>query len=140
MKFNRTSEGIEFDLATSFLSRYVLLKYLTFDQTTRIFVMGYPGLFIEPVSMGDINFESMRDYSFSRAHFNTHIFNEAMVLHYAQKSFQIFGLAPGIVLSDGFRTVSGGGLVEKILSLLGFPTQQAYARNVIHENFKNNNS
>lgn len=127
----RTSEGIERKLAISYFSRYVVLKYLALQKNTRVFNLAYPGLFLSPVSIPDINYEKSTElYSDIRSHMNTHIFNEAIVLHFAKKNLQYFGIAPGWVLSDGFRAAFNMPWAEPLLHVF-FPTAEEFAQQVL---------
>lgn len=132
---SRTSEGLELDLAVSYLSRHVMLERMIDHgilNGSRVFIMGYAGLPVNP-SLSDINWE--QSYSFIPAHLNTHIFNEGLVHYYAKTtpSASFFGLAPGLILSDGFKGHLGGA--ANFLS--GFlPDQDEYASKVLLPLFK----
>lgn len=100
-----TAEGIERDLAVSYLNRYVMLRALAprLGKATkarpRIFVMGYPGT----GNIGqaeDINSE--RSYKAMPAHMNTVAGNEMLVLDgaFRYKQAVFFGLNPGLIKTN----------------------------------------
>ena len=79
-----TPEGLERDMAVSFLSRLATLQHLVprFDRSTqrRIFIMGFPGAGHHGAGdLGNLNAE--RDYKALPAHMNTVAGNEALVHH-----------------------------------------------------------
>ena len=100
-----TVEGIERDLAVSYLNRLVILRQLLpkLEKTQarivaqpRVFIMGYPGV----GAMGDpedLNCE--KSYGAMRAHMNTVAGNEALVFDCAKRYPHVssFGLNPGSV-------------------------------------------
>jgi NAD(P)-dependent dehydrogenase (short-subunit alcohol dehydrogenase family) len=100
-----TAEGIERDMAVSFLNRLVMLRAMASrlgtDRTgerlkPRVFVMGHPGTG-QAGSLSDLNSEA--SYGAFSAHMNTVAGNEALVLDSAARHplLEIFGLNPGIV-------------------------------------------
>jgi NAD(P)-dependent dehydrogenase (short-subunit alcohol dehydrogenase family) len=100
-----TREGIERDMAVSFLSRLVMLRAiaprlgkirLVGQFKPRIFVMGHPGTG-QTGNPADLNSET--SYQAVTAHMNTVAGNEALVLESALRypELEIFGLNPGIV-------------------------------------------
>ena len=100
-----TAEGVERDLAISYLSRYVILNtiapHLGRDRRQprlkpRVFVMGFPGSG-QSANVEDLNSE--KSYGRMKAHMNTVAGNEALVLDAARRFFDIdvFGLNPGFV-------------------------------------------
>ncbi len=98
-----TLEGIERDLAISYLSRLVILNgiapRLGRDRTgsrPRVFVMGFPGT-EQKADVDDLNSE--RTYQRFTAHSNTVAGNEVLVLHAAERypTIDVFGLNPGFV-------------------------------------------
>ncbi|TNM65226.1 SDR family NAD(P)-dependent oxidoreductase [Aliirhizobium smilacinae] len=99
------AEGVERDLAISYLSRYVILKAIAHRlgvaraeprMKPRVFVMGFPGSG-QKANVEDLNSE--RGYGRMKAHMNTVAGNEALVLDAARRYPQIdvFGLNPGFV-------------------------------------------
>jgi len=137
--FNRTSESIETDLAISYLSRHVMLEQMFYNglRSSRVFIMGFAGLPKQP-ALNDINWESV-PYSFFHAHMNTHIFNEGLVHYYAHKtpSVSVFGLNPGLILSDGFRGLAGPVLSSLLAKVC--PDQNEYAKAVLLPLFASQN-
>jgi len=104
LMLERTAEGIESDLAVSYLSRHVIVHELLhngFDkaransQKPRIFLVGGPGVSLITPDIEDINWENKFDAT--SAHMNTHLFNEAIVHHLANQypSIESFALNPG---------------------------------------------
>jgi len=142
-KLTKTSDGIEEDLAVSYLSRFVILNELIkaggLEGRKRVFIMGYPGENMEPVNIDDINFEQS-PYKQMGAHFNTVIFNEVLVFELAKRhpDLHVFGLNPGII-QTGIRDNFHGGessfmgkAVEKIISWTQ-PSTKSYAEDgLIH--------
>lgn len=136
-----TTEGIERDLATSYLSRLVMLSTLAprlgthraiEAHPTRVFLMGFPGTG-SAGNLDDLNSES--NYQQMNAHTNTVAGNEALVLHAANAypNLRVFGLNPGVVKSNIRANVLGGSLslrfkiAEAIIGLL-MPSAQQYAQ------------
>jgi len=113
-KIQRNSEGVEQDLATSYLSRFIianeLIKANAIQGRKRIYVMGYPGEEQSPVDIEDINFERT-DYSAFPAHFNTVVFNEALTYELARRhpDIHVFGLNPGLIQTGIRDNFHGGG-------------------------------
>ena len=111
-----TPEGIEKDLAVSFLSRVAVVRALADRLGTRrpgatrrprIFIMGFPGTG-EVGTPDDLNSE--KSYESMAAHMNTVAGNEAFVLHAAKAypQFGVYGLNPGLIKSDIRANVLGG--------------------------------
>jgi hypothetical protein len=127
----QTSEGIERDMAISFLSRMAILDGAAQRLGTtradrsarpRVFVMGSPG-WGELGTVDDLNSEGQ--YTSSKAHGNSIAGNEALVLagsrRYPGPAF--FGLAPGAVKTDIRANLLGEGspthrIVEGLIGLL----------------------
>ena len=85
------SKGIELDMATSSLSRFVLLREIAdrigknrMNPTTkpRVFVWGFPGGKRE-ATLDDFNSE--KNYRWSVAHSNTVVVNESLVIDSAER-------------------------------------------------------
>jgi NAD(P)-dependent dehydrogenase (short-subunit alcohol dehydrogenase family) len=127
----QTPEGLERDMAISFLSRMAILDgaaqrlgITRADRHTRprVFVMGSPG-WGELGTLDDLNSEGQ--YSSSKAHGNSIAGNEALVLagsrRYPGSAF--FGLAPGAVKTDIRSNLLGEGsathrIVEGLIGVL----------------------
>jgi NAD(P)-dependent dehydrogenase (short-subunit alcohol dehydrogenase family) len=141
-----TPEGIETDMAASYLNRFVMLQEIVprlgkprtgsfaaanFSRP-RIFVMGFPGVSHAPNTN---DFNSAKSYSLQDAHMNTVVGNEALVLHYAQaaSNVDVFGLNPGMIKTDIRSPVLGKGLlfnaVEGLMSWFN-PSVEQYAANL----------
>ncbi|MFO0618520.1 MAG: SDR family NAD(P)-dependent oxidoreductase [Polyangiaceae bacterium] len=139
-----TSEGLERDMAVSYLSRLALLRALAPRLGTslgpgapkpRVFVMGFPGTG-EAGKLGDLNAE--RSYKSMEVHMNTVAGNEALVLdsveRYPHASF--FGLNPGLVKTGIRANVLGGHgslrhrAVEFLIGLFT-PTPEKYAGRIV---------
>lgn len=118
-----TSEGLERDMATSYLNRFILLakslpQLKEFDSTmgknkTRIFIMAYPGN-NQLGTIEDLNQE--KGYSVMKCHMNTVAGNEALVTYFkGNENFNIYGLNPGFVKTNIRDNLLGTGIVSKIL-------------------------
>lgn len=125
-----TGEGIERDLAISYLSRLVILNEIAphlgkdrarTDLRPRIFVMGFPGT-EQKANVDDLNSE--RSYKRFSAHSNTVAGNEVLVLEAAKRfaDVDVFGLNPGFVKTNiranllGSRTLLA--VVERLTSFM----------------------
>ena len=138
-----TSEGIERDMAVSYLNRYAILQGLSSRIGTarpsgaspaRVFIMAAPGT----GALGnpdDLNAE--QKYGTLSAHMNTVAANEALVLAGAAQfpGPNYFGLNPGLI-NTGIRsnTLGAGSLTHKltetIVGILGQSPQQ-YAKRIV---------
>ncbi len=138
-KREATAEGIERDLAISYLSRLVILRGMagrmgSDNRRPRVFVMGFPGSGQKAV-IDDLN--SDRNYGRMRAHMNTVAGNEALVLDAARRypQFDTFGLNPGFVKTDIRGNLFGGkNLLYRVMEgLAGILTKDAdsYARRIL---------
>jgi NAD(P)-dependent dehydrogenase (short-subunit alcohol dehydrogenase family) len=103
-----TAEGIERDMAVSFLSRLVILREIAPRLGTRraaartkprVFIMGFPGTG-QAGTLDDLNAE--RAYSAMPVHMNTVAGNEMLVLDAARRypSVNFFGLSPGLIKTN----------------------------------------
>ncbi|MFK0167134.1 SDR family NAD(P)-dependent oxidoreductase [Rhizobium sp. NPDC090279] len=121
-KRETTSEGIERDLAISYLSRFVILNAIAprlgkdrsdVRRKPRVFVMGFPGSG-QKANVDDLN--SKKSYGRMKAHMNTVAGNEALVLDVARRFPQIdvFGLNPGFVKTGIRANLFGSKLLLKI--------------------------
>jgi len=112
------TEGIELDLAVSYLSRFVIVREIAArlgssrggPPKPRVFVLGFPGTNQEG-SLDDLNSEAR--YSLMTAHANTVIGNEALVVDCATRypNANFYGLNPGIIKSGIITGVLGEGTV-----------------------------
>ncbi|MEL7115687.1 MAG: SDR family NAD(P)-dependent oxidoreductase [Pseudomonadota bacterium] len=136
-----SSDGVEIDLAISYLSRFVILRGMAgqlganLETRARVFVMGAPGKNVA-YDLSDLNAE--RTYSQMAAHTQTVAGNEALVLDAAQRYSHIgvFGLNPGLVASGDIRAPFLGGadslrfkIVEWLIGSLN-PSPEGYAARI----------
>ncbi|MDB5584191.1 MAG: dehydrogenase protein [Bradyrhizobium sp.] len=141
-KREETSEGIERDMAVSFLSRLVMLRAMAARLGTarenaqgkpRVFIMGYPGTG-RAGNPADLNSES--GYKLMVAHVNTVAGNEALVLDSAKRypQFGTFGLNPGVIKTAIRGNMLGEGSLKHVLieGLIGLfaASPQTYAARV----------
>jgi NAD(P)-dependent dehydrogenase (short-subunit alcohol dehydrogenase family) len=137
-----TAEGIERDLAVSYLNRLVILRAIAPRLGTkrskpslkpRVFVMGYPGSG-QIGTAEDLNAE--QSYKAMSAHMNTVAGNEMLVLDAAKRYPQatFFGLNPGIIktnIRDNFfgKNSLTSRVMETLIGLLT-PTAESYAQHI----------
>ncbi|CAN7300279.1 SDR family NAD(P)-dependent oxidoreductase [Rhizobium sp. LjRoot258] len=127
-----TAEGIERDLAVSYLSRYVILNAIAPrlgkarsqpGMKPRVFVMGFPG---SGQSADEADLNSEKRYGRMKAHMNTVAGNEALVLDVARRfpDIDVFGLNAGFVKTGIRGNLFGSNkLILKIIEgLTGFMT------------------
>lgn len=127
-----TAEGIERDLAVSYLNRLVLLREVgprlgkaraNAKMRPRVFSMGFPGT-NQKGSLEDLNAE--KSYEAMPVHMNTVAGNEALVLDSARRypDIDFFGLNPGLIKTNIRANFLGGQgslkhrLVESLIGLL----------------------
>ena len=139
-----TSEGVEIDLAVSYLSRFIIVREIAPRLGTerhdrplkpRIFVMGFPGAGASGI-LADFNSE--REYVPMRAHMNTVAGNEVLVLDTAHRHPQIniYGLNPGMVKSNIRANMLGGSgsfrqkVIEGLIGILN-QSADAYAARMV---------
>ncbi|MFJ8153657.1 SDR family NAD(P)-dependent oxidoreductase [Streptomyces sp. NPDC094468] len=138
-----TPEGIERDMAVSFLSRLAVVREAAArlgagraqgSSPARVFVMGSPG-WGELGRVADLNSE--RHYTAMAAHGNTLAGNEALVVagHQRFPGPAYFGLAPGVIRTGIRADLLGEGSVvhratEAVIGLLT-QTPEAYARRLL---------
>lgn len=137
-----SAEGIERDMAVSYLSRLVILQSIapklgsglpTEHGGARVFIMGYPGTG-QAGRLGDLNAE--RSYRAMDVHMNTVAGNEMLVLDAARRypHIKVYGLNPGLI-KTGIRSNFLGhhkrlfALLEGLIGLLT-PTAESYARRI----------
>ncbi|SCU86816.1 LADA_0E00452g1_1 [Lachancea dasiensis] len=112
-----TVEGLERDMAVSYLNRLVMLRTIlpkienadtNIVSKPRIFIIGYPGAGVLG-SPDDLNSE--RHYSAVHAHMNTIAGNEALVFDCAKRypGLSIFGLNPGFIQTSHRDNLLGSG-------------------------------
>lgn len=138
-----TAEGIERDLAISYLSRRTILEgvapRLGVTQATpgakpRVFVMGYPGTGAAGIAE-DLNAE--HSYKAMPVHMNTVAGNEMLVLDAARRyrDARFFGLNPGLIktnIRDNFfgKNSFKSRLAESLIGLFT-PTAATYTRRIV---------
>jgi NAD(P)-dependent dehydrogenase (short-subunit alcohol dehydrogenase family) len=134
-KREETAEGIERDMAVSYLSRLALLRRLaprlgqnrpTNTPKTRVFIMGFPGTG-EAGKLEDLNAES--SYKAMAVHMNTVAGNEMLVLDSVHRypHLEVFGLNPGLIKTNIRDNYLGtGSLKSRILEgIIGLVTMSA---------------
>lgn len=111
-----TAEGLERDMAISYLSRLVILRAIAprlganrpaTAMKPRVFVMGFPG----NGQAGDVDdLNSEKSYGRWAAHMNTVAGNEVLVLDAARRypNASFFGLNPGFIKSNIRSNLFGG--------------------------------
>jgi NAD(P)-dependent dehydrogenase (short-subunit alcohol dehydrogenase family) len=137
-----TDEGIERDLAVSYLNRLVILRAIA-DRLgsarpdprsrPRVFVMGNPG---QGAGGTPDDLNSERSYKSMPVHMNTVAANEALVLDAAHRfpHLDVFGLAPGLVRTGIRSNLMGPNslrykLLEAALTPFAAATE-TYARRI----------
>lgn len=133
-----TTEGLERDMAVSFLNRLVILNEvapklkskLYFTSSPRVFVMAYPG----DDKLGTISdLNSEKSYGVMQAHMNTVAGNESLVYDSTSKykNVHFYGLNPGLIKTNIRDNLLGqGSWISSILEgLVGWfsPTPEQYA-------------
>jgi len=130
-----TAEGVERDLAVSYLSRFAIVRGLAprLRPGARVFVMGFPGTG-QLGDPSDLNAE--RAYDPMAVHMNTVAGNEALVLDGAQRwpAVHFFGLNPGLIKTNIRANYLGEGslthrLAEFFIGLL-MQTPESYAERI----------
>jgi NAD(P)-dependent dehydrogenase (short-subunit alcohol dehydrogenase family) len=115
-KREETAEGIERDMAVSYLSRLVILREIsprlgknrpTAPMNPRVFIMGFPGVG-QAGKLDDLTAE--RAYGRWAVHMNTVAGNEILVLDAAERypHANFFGLNPGFVTTNIRSNLLGG--------------------------------
>lgn len=134
-----TAEGIERDLAVSYLNRLVMLRALAprlgkqTEARPRVFIMGYPGTG-QAGNVDDLN--AQRSYKAMAAHMNTVAGNEMLVLNAARAYPQavFFGLNPGLIKTNIRDNFLGKGTLKSRFAewMIGLLTPGAddYARRI----------
>jgi NAD(P)-dependent dehydrogenase (short-subunit alcohol dehydrogenase family) len=136
----QTAEGIERDLAVSYLSRLVILRAIVprlgkdrpaARMKPRVFIMGYLGTG-QAGTLDDLNAE--QSYRAFPAHMNTVAGNEMLVLDAARRypHATVFGLNPGLHRTDIRNNFFGEGTLKSRVAewLIGLLTAspETYAR------------
>jgi len=143
-KREETAEGLERDMAVSYLNRLVMVRELaarlgkarTGERTMlkpRIVSMGYPGAG-QAGTLGDLNAE--RSYSAMTVHMNTVAGNEMLILDAAKRypHATFFGLNPGLIktnIRDNF--LGKDSFKSRFMEMLiGWftPTPETYAERI----------
>ncbi|MGV9367942.1 SDR family NAD(P)-dependent oxidoreductase [Amycolatopsis sp. NPDC003731] len=138
-----TADGIERDMAISYLSRYALLRGLDARIGTarpanspraRVFIMAGPGG-DQDGNPDDLN--ALTAYNQNSAHMNTVVANEALTIHGANATTgpAFFGLNPGLI-KTGIRAnyLGEGSIAHKATeALVGLLAQspQTYAKRIV---------
>jgi NAD(P)-dependent dehydrogenase (short-subunit alcohol dehydrogenase family) len=124
-----TAEGLERDLAVSYLSRFVILNEIAprlgknrarAEARPRIFVMGFPGT-EQKADAGDLNSE--HSYKRMAVHANTVAGNEVLVVEAARRfpDVDVFGLNPGMVKTNIRENFFGSRMALAVVeALTGF--------------------
>jgi NAD(P)-dependent dehydrogenase (short-subunit alcohol dehydrogenase family) len=137
-----TSEGIERDMAVSYLSRLVIVREIgprlgkdrpASQRKPRVFIMGFPG-YGQTGKLNDLNAEE--SYKSWAVHMNTVAGNEMLVLD-AKKRYldaRFFGLNPGFIKSNIRNNLFGGKtllhhFVEWMTGMLA-PSAESYAERI----------
>lgn len=143
-----SSEGIELDLAVSYLSRFAFAEEVaknglgtkrssSSDDSAkpRIFVMGFPGGNVK-ANLDDFNAE--KKYSVMPVHMNTVVANEQLVDHLNTAfngTVNVYGLNPGLIKTEIRNNLLGEGswksqIAETIIGWI-YPTAEAYSESTL---------
>ena len=140
-----TAEGLERDMAVSYLSRLAILNELgpawvapaaPGSTRPRVFVMGFPGTGQVGTRLDDLNAEQR--YESMPVHMNTVAGNEALV-HVASKRWPgaaFFGLNPGLIKTNIRANVLGGNASFRFKAVEAFigmvtPSAEQYAERMV---------
>jgi NAD(P)-dependent dehydrogenase (short-subunit alcohol dehydrogenase family) len=142
-KRQETAEGLERDMAVSYLSRLVILRVIAprlgkerpaTQMKPRVFIMGYPGTG-QSGTLDDLNAE--KSYKAMPTHMNTVVGNEMLVLDSARRypNATFFGLNPGLIktnIRDNFfgKDTLKSRFMEAIIGLLT-PSPETYAKRLV---------
>ena len=140
-----TAEGIEKDMAISYLSRIGILNAMKDKLGSRrpvnaplprVFIFGFPGAG-EDCDKDLENLQGEKTYSLKAVHMNTVAGNEALVLYHAKATPKalFFGLNPGLVRTNIRDSVLGQGtllssFVEGVIGAV-CPSPEQYAAQVL---------
>lgn len=138
-----TAEGLERDMAVSYLNRLVMMRELAprlgrnrpgkDTLKPRVFLMGYPGTG-QAGTLGDLNAEA--SYSAMTVHMNTVAGNETLVLDAATRfpHANFFGLNPGLIKTNIRDNLLGkDSLKSRVMeAIIGAftPTPESYAERI----------
>lgn len=137
-------EGIEREVAVSFLSRFVITAELlrsnvlasTPNRKPRLFVMGFPGAPDVP-QLDDFNWDRVEWHAW-RSHMNTVVANDALVIGVGRResSVNIYGLNPGIIRTGLMYDFLGGrdswlSRAQQVVIGLVCPSVDDYAPTVL---------
>ena len=138
-KRQETAEGIERDMAVSYLSRLVIVREIgprlgkhrpAAQMKPRVFIMGFPGT-SQAGKLDDLNAE--KSYSRWAVHMNTVAGNEMLVLDAAKRypNASFFGLNPGLIKTDIRSNFLGANtlryrFIEWMIGLMA-PSAETYA-------------
>jgi NAD(P)-dependent dehydrogenase (short-subunit alcohol dehydrogenase family) len=141
-KRQETSEGIERDMAVSYLSRLVIVREVaprlgrrreSQAVRARVFIMGFPGKGFAGAPE-DLNAE--KSYSAMAVHSNTVAGNESLVLDSTERYSDVdfFGLNPGMIATNIRANMLGEGslahrLAERLIGALTI-SADAYAERI----------
>jgi NAD(P)-dependent dehydrogenase (short-subunit alcohol dehydrogenase family) len=141
-KRQETAEGIERDMAVSYLSRLVILREIAprlgknrpgARLKPGVFIMGYPGTG-QSGTPDDLNAE--KSYSAFPVHMNTVAGNEMLVLDAAKRypNASFFGLNPGLIktnIRDNFfgKDTLKSRFMEWMIGLMT-PSPETYAERI----------
>jgi NAD(P)-dependent dehydrogenase (short-subunit alcohol dehydrogenase family) len=142
-KRQETPEGIERDMAVSYLSRLVIIREIgprlgknrpDASMKPRVFIWGFPGTG-QTGKVGDLNAE--KSYGAISAHMNGVAGNEVLVLDSARRypNANFFGVNPGGVKTDIRRNLFGGHtfvfrLFETLIGLVS-PSVDTYTEHIV---------
>ena len=136
------SAGIELDMATSFLSRFIILREVAdiigknrINSTIkpRVFIWGFHGG-ERKATLDDFN--SDKNYRWTVAHGNTVVDNEALVIDSAERFplINFYGMNPGIISPNIMSGVFGDNSVllkiqQTVMGIL-FQSAEQYAKKI----------
>ena len=139
-KREETAEGIERDMAVSYLSRLVILREIAprlgknrpaAPMKPRVFIMGFPGSG-QTGKLDDLN--AAKSYGRWAVHMNTVAGNEMLVLDAAKRypDASFFGLNPGFISTNIRSNLLGGKtllyrFIEAMTARLA-PSAETYAK------------
>ena len=134
-----TAEGLERDMAISFLSRLAILRELAprlarAGKRPRVFVMGFPGT----GNLGDVEDPNAeRSYDAMKVHMSTVAGNEMLVLDGAKRhpGVGFYGLNPGLIKTNIRANYLGEGslkhrLTETLIGLF-MTSPETYAKRIV---------
>lgn len=132
-KRQETREGLERDMAVSYLSRLALLNAYVprlasapaGSPPLRVFNMGFPGAGQAGV-LGDLNSDVAANYKALPVHMNTVAGNEALITYANAKwgtsssgrAVEVYGLNPGLIRTSIRENFLGTGILARIVEWL----------------------